>query len=1635
MNKAVEDTEVVCCFVTPEYQDSIHCKNELQYAKEKKKDIIPCMIGDEENKNWKPTDWLQFLTADLPYIDFREDSDSNIRLKTDELIHRITNQSTIPSQYNLIQVIKEKYLQENQIKRVLNKEETFPIEQSCINLATIKTKEHQKKERELTKHEVKNTSDPGNDHCNDDDSEILGTFEEIYADKTPVYLGNFFQEWRGPIKKVLVLGRPGMGKSTFCQYVTYRWAKGALWSQYELVILIDLQKLTHTCYPGTKLDAPVDLVQSEYALFGGLSNEERDSFQQKCNAGKVLWILDGYDAFAPNLPEQLKQCLDNIRNQQHHILTSSSHGLAISYHVKMEMMGFTNDDIPKYVKQFFGQLGGQLANVSSQGQKLLNFLHSNRSSWVIAHIPVNLELICTLWARSNWSETRTLTMSAFYDDFIEWLCRRQLRENNENQSQMTKEDVYKQYEKELQFLEHLAFKAMQNGKIILSSNFLQEIERETGCYLHEHPRLLEMGILKSYDNENETRKEHYFVHLSYEEYFAARYLLKTLKSSNNSEAIHLIKQRKYDQRFRLVLVFAAGLLLQSDYQSCTDIFWTTIQEEPVDLIGLQHFQLLTQCIDQLGDSNVFAGRFNLLEKLCISFNTFLNMKADVIKENVVAILAKTHTIPHSTLIQDNLAQLLLINDQSQKRRILSLISQFPVLQPTEKLFSELLRQLKDSSSSIRAAACSALGNIDSNTVSELLSDGLVNALRDGNAYVGSLAGEALGKLGENAVTNKVVAGLIDSLCHNADHRVHINACNALVKLSEKEATNLVIDSLIHALTTHKDFNIRYKACEALGEIAEKAATNEVVAVLLNAFRNQSCSVSSRACEALVKLGEKALKDEVITDLIKTLRDKDLVVRSRACEVLGSIDAKATTNEVIAGLINVLRDETEWVRKSAYKALVNLGENAATNELIAGLIEALRDKNSNVRINACEVFVKVNEKIATNEVLAALVKALSDKSESVRKSACEALGKIGEKKATKEVIAGLVNALHDKDSGVRKNAGEALAKMGEKAATTEVISALIDTLRDRELPVQNMGCETLAKLAKVAATNEVIARLIDTFRDERYSVRENVCKTLGNIGEKAATNEVIAFLINALGDKHWIVRTSAGDALVKLAEKAVAHSLLAGLSNALGDANKDVRHRVCLVLKEIGEKAATKEMIAALVNALSDEDSHVQSSACYALQTFGKRVVSNELIAGLIEALRDKNSDVRRYVWCILRWIGDKAGTKEMIAALVTTLRDEDESFRSYACEAFRQIGKKAATEEVIAYLINALGDNNSDVREKACKALGNMGEKARTNEALAALVNALRDKDLDVRESACKALGKLGEKAATNEVLLGLVNALRDNKNYKKPVREEACKALGKMGEKAARNDVVGGLVKALGEKEWDVDIRGEVCETLAKIGEKAARNEVLGALINAIRDKDWQKSVGGKASDALAKIGEKVVTNEMITDLINALLERDYIVEHCACVALVKLGEKAKTNQVIVCSIEGFLDKINDEVDPRISAVFAGALHSYDAIKDLDTNMIRKLDRCLKQCMTIDLAKIPSDQFIGVFLETRNDAWIPLLRYAALMQNVAVTVMENKIIINHGIDVAETHVAEPEVLDLFVSSLKTVRSDGAASS
>ena len=169
---------------------------------------------------------------------------------------------------------------------------------------------------------------------------------------------------------------------------------------------------------------------------------------------------------------------------------------------------------------------------------------------------MNLELICSIWSDTDWSETTHMTITVLYDNTTMWVCRRYLTRQNIT-FQMRKKQLYHYCKEELTFLDTLAFEAMVKNTVLIRKELLEKFIEEMEWYSQAFQRILNIGILKSYESGTtgvrvELDKHHYFVHLSFQECFAARYICKALKDPADQRVIRLIQNQKYNRHLTLM---------------------------------------------------------------------------------------------------------------------------------------------------------------------------------------------------------------------------------------------------------------------------------------------------------------------------------------------------------------------------------------------------------------------------------------------------------------------------------------------------------------------------------------------------------------------------------------------------------------------------------------------------------------------------------------------------------------------------------------------------------------------------------------------------------------------------------------------------------------------------------------------------------------------------------------------------------------------------------------------------------------------------------------------------------------------------------------------------------------------------
>ena len=1011
--------------------------------------------------------------------------------------------------------IKQEYQRRSHIEYLMNPARSFPIEQSYVNLTRVQNKNQYEKKRQGGAAHYGNLA--------------ISFFEEIYGVKTAIDVRDPFTVSNGREKQILVYGQAGSGKSTLCRHIAYQWAVGSYWLLGESVVLIPLRHLTTDRYPPNKSYSLIDLVKTEVLSYDLTEKEER-LFREQFDAQRTVWLLDGYDEIVSNVPPHLECVFEQLMKTPHHILTSRPISHTLSYDVQMEITDFTDENIEKYVQQFFNLMKDESNDPTNESQTLLKFLQSNATIESIARHPMNLELICSLWNHFDWSQTKQLTITKLYNMITEWLCQQYLLAQSISIQQASKAEAHQRCQKQLAFLESLAFNTMESNTIIISPHLLKKALNEAKISSHESQRIPGLGFLKSQTEQGfstpiERDNDHTFIHLSFQEYFAARYLINALVGSATGKAIDFIKYQKYNQRYMSVFTFAAGILSGSNTESTINIFWDALLGEPFDLVGIRHMQLVVSCLEETSGKANIPQRNELLQSIarCIQHNVSIRDK--VMLQQLSQSLQKAPLTLCDEFITTVLINLLQCSETAIKTTVLDFISAVKICDPSAALIHSISTTLSDSDDMVRKSAC-----------------------------------DTFAKLGEKVAMIEVSSQLVNAIDDESVH-VRISACKALEKIGQKSATNEVISRLAN-VTADKNGWVSSAACTALNNIGKKATTDEMLEKLASALRGERSHIRWIAHKILKKVDEKAVLNEVIDKLVSALGDANETVRARACDALKIMGEKAATNEVISKLADAIGDDNVLVRTSAWEAFEKMNVKASTNEVISKLVDALKDENEVVRAYACAFLGRTGVKATTSEVINALMSALCDVNEDVRISACMAFGDMSEEALTNDVISKLVYALEDESGILRICACHVLRNIDDNVIRDEVIKTLTSALNDTSESIRELACETAEIMGEKVVTDEMINKLKNAVGDESEHVREKACEALGNMGEKAATDEVINELMNAVGDASEHVREKACEALGNMGEKAATDEVINKLKNAVGDESEHVREKAC-----------------------------------------------------------------------------------------------------------------------------------------------------------------------------------------------------------------------------------------------------------------------------------------------------------------------------------------------------------------------------------------------------------------------------------------------------------------------------------------
>ena len=386
-------------------------------------------------------------------------------------------------------------------------------------------------------------------------------------------------------QKILVVGRPGIGKTMFSTKILRNWASDNLFNEtqksqvdFKVAFLIKLRMFNSR---NQELNLREILDHSEYST--ALSEELWNYIRH--NPERVLLIFDGFDEYSGrtkineddipyrNSEEErmpvyflMKKIVEGKILTGATILTTTRPNAvscitSLHFDKTVEILGFSTEQVNDYVQKFTKQ--------EDRAQTIKQHITSNLNLLAFCYIPVNCFIICSclleLLGNNNLTslptrltEIYSIAIKMFYFSYDDGQYRHSKTEDRPFFLKPFKK-LPSSVQEVFTRLGKIAFDGIKEGRLIFESHEVNDLE-SNGLF-HRLPDFRDRPLA-------EGRAQYCFLHLTLQEFLAAKYLVDTLSSE---QLRTFVSDHIQDGAWKVVMQFVAGLLAEKEEQS-TDIF-------------------------------------------------------------------------------------------------------------------------------------------------------------------------------------------------------------------------------------------------------------------------------------------------------------------------------------------------------------------------------------------------------------------------------------------------------------------------------------------------------------------------------------------------------------------------------------------------------------------------------------------------------------------------------------------------------------------------------------------------------------------------------------------------------------------------------------------------------------------------------------------------------------------------------------------------------------------------------------------------------------------------------------------------------------------------------------------------------
>ena len=325
------------------------------------------------------------------------------------------------------------------------------------------------------------------------------------------------------LKRILIEGQAGVGKSTFVSLMVYDWACGnPNLQQFKLVLFMELKQMKGNLKSDIfELLFPRDFSYSADNLFQYII----------ANQDSVLFILDGYDEVNPSQMQDVEDLIMGKIFRNSTVLVTSRPGKGSRVHwfmdSRVEITGFTNENIHEFVLKYF-------QDDMPMAESLIAQLEMHPVAENIAKIPLTAMLICAMWEEMPQAALLSSVTSLFTELTLLLVKRHYARQPDSSfdpENLCSLEDIPDDLFQSLLSLGEVSLNGLLNDQLLFDVLKLERVCVNKGA--------LDIGFLSKESGLSRLKpvEKCRFSHRSYQEFLAALWLSHKIKQAFSNSSV------------------------------------------------------------------------------------------------------------------------------------------------------------------------------------------------------------------------------------------------------------------------------------------------------------------------------------------------------------------------------------------------------------------------------------------------------------------------------------------------------------------------------------------------------------------------------------------------------------------------------------------------------------------------------------------------------------------------------------------------------------------------------------------------------------------------------------------------------------------------------------------------------------------------------------------------------------------------------------------------------------------------------------------------------------------------------------------------------------------------------------------